>query len=109
MGVAVLTHWNALEKERVHHDPPTQPALASWYEDAGQTASGRHYEYGFAALIFGSRWGTRVEFEYRGRRVVGSLDDHGPYVSGRTFDLGPNLKGALGCPDLCSLRWRLAH
>lgn len=86
--------------------PPLQPALASWYEDAGQTASGRHYTYGFASLMFGSDWGHPVEFHYRGARVTGYLDDHGPYVSGRSFDLNGSLKAALGCSDLCFLQWR---
>ena len=86
--------------------PPMSPALASWYDDSGQTASGRHYPYGFASLAFGSEWGKAVLFCYRGRCVTGRLDDHGPYVSGRTFDLNERLHVALGCPDLCALRWR---
>ena len=79
-------------------------AFASWYDDAGETASGRHYPLGFASLLFGSEWGRRVRFCYRGC-AIGELDDHGPYVSGRSFDLGPALKAAIGCPDLCYLRW----
>lgn len=85
---------------------PMRSAIASWYDDAGATASGTHYTRGFAALIFGSRWGQRVEFTYRGRWAIGRLEDHGPYISGRTFDLGPALKAALGCSDLCPVRWR---
>ena len=85
---------------------PANVALASWYDDSGATASGIHYAYGFASLMFGSRWGHRIEFCYRGRCVVGRLDDHGPYVGGRGFDLDEPLKWALGCPDLCWLRWR---
>jgi rare lipoprotein A (peptidoglycan hydrolase) len=67
--------------------PPMRPALASWYDDAGQTASGRHYTYGFASLQFGSEWGRRVRFCHARRCVTGRLDDHGPYVTGRLFDL----------------------
>jgi hypothetical protein len=88
-----------------HHDKPApQTALASWYDDSGTTASGGHYQYGFASLMFGSDWGHRIRFCYRGC-VVGRLDDHGPYVPGRAFDLNPSLKAALGCPDLCWLHW----
>ena len=88
-------------------EPPMQPALASWYDDYyGETASGRRYQMGFASLLFGSQWGYRVEFCYRGRCVVGQLDDHGPYVTGRSFDLSARLRGALACPDLCYLQWR---
>jgi hypothetical protein len=85
--------------------PPMQTALASWYDDSGSTASGRHYTYGFASLLFGSDWGRRVRFCYRGC-AIGELDDHGPYVGGRLFDLNWRLKTAIGCPDLCVVRWR---
>lgn len=99
--------------ERRHPPRPARPepmtaALASWYDDSGTTASGVHYTYGFASLIFGSAWGRRVRFCHAGRCVVGRLDDHGPYVSGRTFDLNASLKAALACSDLCWLRWRAA-
>lgn len=89
--------------------PPLEPALASWYDDAGQTASGWHYANGFASLALGSEWGRRVEFHHAGRTVVGRLDDHGPYVAGRAFDLNARLRGLLACPDLCQLRWRFAR
>jgi len=85
--------------------PTPNAALASWYDDAGQTASGAHYGYGYASLMFGSRWGHRVRFCHAGRCVVGRLDDHGPYVGGRLFDLNAALRAALACPDLCWLRW----
>jgi hypothetical protein len=96
-----------------HHRPkpkpePMQSGLASWYDDSGTTASGAHYTYGFASLLFGSQWGRRVRFCYRGSCATGRLDDHGPYVAGRAFDLNPALKAALGCPDLCYLEWRIA-
>ena len=99
-------HPHHHHKRHHHRRPPMQSALASWYDDSGTTASGAHYQYGYAALIFGSRWGHRVRFCYRHRCVTGQLDDHGPYVGGRTFDLSARLRAALGCSDLCYLRWR---
>jgi rare lipoprotein A (peptidoglycan hydrolase) len=106
LAVAMPTHR---KRPRVW----TGPVLASWYDDAGVTASGTHYARGFAALIFGSEWGRAVSFcVARGRGcagapVTGRLDDHGPYVSGRTFDLDAALKAALHCSDLCSVRYRV--
>lgn len=88
-----------------------QSALASWYEDSGETASGSHAELGFAHLGAGEgeypgmAMGTRVEF-CAARCATGTMDDHGPYVGGREFDLGPALKSALGCSDLCHVTWR---
>jgi hypothetical protein len=90
---------------RRHHRHPWQGATASWYYDAGQTACGFHATYGFASLILPC--GARVEMRGPGGRVVeATMQDHGPYVAGRTFDLNPSLKAALGCGDLCYVRWR---
>ena len=86
---------------------PMAEAVASWYDYAGSTASGIRYEYGFASLMFGSRWGTRVLFCHAGHCVVGQLDDHGPYITGRSFDLWPSLRDALHCPDLCTVAYRV--
>lgn len=101
-------------KWAIAHPPPKpamQTALASWYDDSEQTASGTHASLGFAHLgpgegaYAGMAMGTEVEF-CAARCAVGTMDDHGPYVSGREFDLGPALKSAIGCSDLCELRWR---
>lgn len=92
--------------------------LASWYDDAGTTASNEHAALGFAHLgpgetaegwtpaAGGLRMGTRVEL-CAARCAVGTMDDHGPYIAGREFDLGPALKAAIGCSDLCRVRWRV--
>jgi len=80
---------------------------ASWFDDAGGTACGSHLANGFAHLPeTGWACGTRVEFCYAGRCVVGEREDSGPYVEGRLFDLTPGLKAALSCSDLCHLHWR---
>ena len=87
-------------------------ATASYYDDSGTTASGTHYTLGFASLMYGSEWGRAVSFcaasttGCAGPVVTGQLDDHGPYVSGRAFDLNEALRIALGCSDLCSVRYR---
>ena len=40
--------------------------------------------------------GTHVTFSYGGRTVVATVDDRGPYVGGRTWDLNQNTAAALG-------------
>jgi rare lipoprotein A (peptidoglycan hydrolase) len=85
-------------------------AVASWYQDGGQTASGFHATFGFASLILG--FGTRVKFCYpagSSRCVVGMDDDHGPYVGGRTFDLNQTLAGALGFGGVDVVSWRVVR
>lgn len=97
-----------------------QTALASYYSDAGSTASGSHAGLGFAHLgpgegeanglgyVPGMAMGTRVRF-CAAACVTATMDDHGPYVVGRLFDLNEALKAALGCSDLCMVRWRVVR
>lgn len=80
-------------------------ATASWFEDPPGTTAGPHQSNGFAALIYGAAWGLPVRFCYRGRCAVGHLEDHGPYVSGRTFDLGSDLRNALGFDGVDVVRY----
>jgi hypothetical protein len=70
------------------------PAVASWYYDGGQTGCGFHAFYGVANKSLPC--GTNVTFEYGGRTVTATVDDRGPYVGGRTWDLNQNTAAALG-------------
>lgn len=70
------------------------PRVASWYNDGGSTACGFHARFGVANRTLPC--GTRVTIAYHGRSVVATVDDRGPYVGGRTYDLNQNIAGALG-------------
>lgn len=85
-------------------NPWNGPAIASWYDDDGSTACGFHATYGFASLILPC--GAQITMRGPGGTVVATMQDHGPYISGRTFDLSPALKAALGCSDLCQVYWQ---
>jgi peptidoglycan lytic transglycosylase len=67
---------------------------ASWYDDGGSTACGFHAYYGVANLSLPC--GAKVSFAYDGRTVTAVVDDRGPYVGGRTWDLNQNSAQALG-------------
>jgi rare lipoprotein A len=69
-------------------------SLASWYEDGGSTACGFHAYYGVANLSLPC--GTKVRLSYGGRSVTATVDDRGPYVGGRQWDLNQNTAAALG-------------
>jgi rare lipoprotein A len=71
-----------------------QPTVASWYDDAGNTACGFHSTYGVANKTLPC--GTKVTLSYGGRTVVATVDDRGPYVYGRSFDLNQNTARYLG-------------
>lgn len=69
-------------------------AEASWYNDGGNTACGFHAYYGVANRTLPC--GTTVAFRYNGRSVTATVDDRGPYVGGRDWDLNQNTASALG-------------
>ena len=69
-------------------------SLASWYDDGGGTACGFHAHYGVANRDLPC--GTKVTFAYGGRTVQAVVDDRGPFVGGRDWDLNQNTAGALG-------------
>ena len=69
-------------------------SYASWYEDGGATACGFHARYGVAHRTLPC--GTKVSIRYGGRSVVATVDDRGPFVGGRDWDLNGAVAGALG-------------
>ena len=71
-----------------------QPALASWYEDGGNTACGFHAGLGVANRTLPC--GTKVTFRYGGHSVTAVVDDRGPYAGGREWDLNQATASALG-------------
>lgn len=69
-------------------------SVASWYNDAGNTACGFKVSYGVANRTLPC--GTKVHFRYGGRSVTATVDDRGPFVAGRDWDLNQNTAAALG-------------
>jgi len=97
----------ALVAPHHHHQtpPPTSAAVASWYYDAGETASGYHAYYGMASRTL--TFGTRVLVCYRGRCLTATVDDRGPFVYSRLFDLNQNIARALGFGGVDVVRYRI--
>jgi rare lipoprotein A (peptidoglycan hydrolase) len=88
-------YWHQAERAwKQRRDPPMVTQLASWYYDGGNTACGWHAGYGVANKWL--RCGTKVLFRYHGRSVTAMVDDRGPYISGRVWDLNQATAGALG-------------
>jgi rare lipoprotein A len=69
-------------------------AIASWYYDAGGTACGFHAHFGVASP--GLPCGTKVTFRNGGSEVMATVDDRGPFVGGRSWDLNQSTAAALG-------------
>jgi len=71
-----------------------QQSVASWYQDGGATGCGFHAGLGVANRSLPC--GTKVRIRYGGRSVTAVVDDRGPFVGGRDWDLNQNTAGALG-------------
>jgi rare lipoprotein A len=68
--------------------------VASWYNDAGNTACGFHATLGVANRNLPC--GTKVRIRFGHRSVTATVDDRGPYVGGRNWDLNQSTAAALG-------------
>jgi peptidoglycan lytic transglycosylase len=68
--------------------------LASWYGGGGGGACGIHARYGVAHKTLPC--GTKVAVRYRGRSVVATVTDRGPFVGGREWDLNGAVASKLG-------------
>jgi hypothetical protein len=68
--------------------------VASWYDDGGTTACGFHASMGVANRSLPC--GAKVRFHHGSHTVTATVDDRGPYVGGRDFDLNQNTAAALG-------------
>jgi len=80
--------WRGIGQMTVYNQ-----SVASWYDDAGGTASGFHATFGVANRTL--PFGTKVMFRYGARTVTAVVDDRGPFVSGRDWDLDQNTAAAL--------------
>ena len=85
-------------------------AVASHYSATftGRGASGE--EIGPYTMMVAHKtlpFGTLVEFEYKGKRAVASVEDRGPYVPGREWDLGPGVVRALDFNGVHEVRYRI--
>jgi len=76
-------------------------SVVSWYYDGGDTACGFHATYGVASRTLPC--GTQVTFVYDGRSVTATVDDRGPYVYTRDYDLNQNTAAALGVSGVATV------
>ena len=102
-------------KHHHHHKPHPAPlvmrgpVVASWYYDQGYSALGCGFvsSVGVATLI--APCGTQFHICNGSRCITATRDDSGPYVAGRTFDLGIVARNDLGCSGLCSVTYAIVR
>jgi rare lipoprotein A len=98
-------------KEEAHADKRAKEqgasvGLASFYAEGSETASGERFNANeltaaHRTLPFGTR--VRVTNRSNGRSVVVTINDRGPFVSGRIIDVTPAGARALGMSGVASV------
>ena len=86
-------------------------ARVSWYGPGfyGNTmAGGGVLQPGSMVVAHRSlAFGTRIEFSYKGRTCVATVQDRGPFTGGRVFDLGPGTAKTLGFSGVGTVSYRI--
>ena len=87
-----------------------QTAKVSWYGPGfyGKTMAGGGV-LTTSSMVVAHRsmaFGTRIEFRYNDRTCIAVVNDRGPFIAGRTFDLGPGTAAALGFSGVQTVEWR---
>ncbi len=86
-------------------------AKVSWYGPGfyGRTMAGGGRLRRNSMVVAHKRlpFGTKIQFWHRGRTVIAVVQDRGPYVSGRSFDLGPGTAKALRFTGVGTLKYRI--
>ena len=86
-------------------------AKVSWYGPGfygNNTASGMVLTE--SSMIVAHRtlaFGTKIQFEYNGHTCTATVQDRGPHISGREFDLGPGTAKALGFSGVGTVKYRI--
>jgi rare lipoprotein A len=52
-------------------------------------------------------FGTKIEFSYKGRTCTAVVQDRGPHIAGRVFDLGPGTAKTLGFSGVGTVQYRI--
>jgi len=84
-----------------------RPEAASWFNDAGPIACSFRVRPALGVAHKTLPCGTRVELCYHARCAVVTVEDRGPYVWPREWDLNPAAKEAIGFGDVGSVRARV--
>jgi len=79
--------------------------VASYYWEDRYTATGARFDPNKMAVAHKTLpFGTRLTLRHGHRSAVVVVNDRGPYIRGRTFDLTPAVKKALWCGSLCRVK-----
>jgi rare lipoprotein A (peptidoglycan hydrolase) len=86
-------------------------ARVSWYGPGfyghGMAGGGKLTKTSMVCAHRSLPFGTKVKFSYKGRTVIAVVKDRGPFIAGRTFDLGPGPAKALKFSGVGTVKYRI--
>lgn len=90
---------------------PWQTAKVSWYGPGfygRKMANGQRLQKDSMVVAHKTmKFGTKIQFSYKGRSCTAVVSDRGPYVHGRVFDLGPGTAKSLGFGGVGYVAYRI--
>lgn len=90
---------------------PWKKARVSWYGPGfygnGMAGGGKLKRNSMVVAHRSMKFGTKILFKYKGRTVIATVKDRGPFIAGRTFDLGPGTAKALHFQGVGTVSYRI--
>lgn len=92
---------------------PWRSARVSWYGPGfyghGMAGGGTLQRDSMVLAHRSLPFGTKVRVKYHGHTVTAVVRDRGPFVAGRTFDLGPGTAKALGFSGVGTISYQIVR
>jgi len=86
-------------------------ARVSWYGPGfygnGMAGGGKLRRNSMVVAHRSLPFGTKVKIKYRGKTVTAVVRDRGPFIHGRTFDLGPGTAKKLGFSGVGTIKYTI--
>ncbi len=86
-------------------------ARVSWYGPGfygnGMAGGGKLRRNSMVVAHRSLPFGTKVKIKYRGKTVTAVVKDRGPFIRGRTFDLGPGTAKKLGFSGVGTIKYSI--
>jgi rare lipoprotein A len=82
----------------------------SWYGGkfhGRKTASGQIFnQNAMTAAHKTMKFGTKIKLTYKGKSVIVTINDRGPFIKNRTFDISKGAAKRLKCMGVCRMQYQ---
>jgi rare lipoprotein A len=88
-------------------------ANVSWYGPGfhgKKTASGKIFnQNAMTAAHKTLKFGTKIKLTHKGKSVIVTINDRGPFIKNRTFDISKAAAKRLNCTGVCRMQYQKVH